>query len=558
MRAISPQVVLAWMAFGYVLLRAMRYLLGARVYLTCALSGVRAWTVSRAQIDSGELRLLALCDDELIAAGFRHQGFLQVTPFLTYYDGPVPLSLFVNEQLPAHALVRRAMAPEYGRLVEIEIVTELGERGQVVTLNIPYASTFIPPRMRLESYPGAAVAELVERHAARLTTEPRSVESHADAELLVKHLETDVNEVRSLYRARKWVIPTTDPSLDRFTLRGAFGLTRYSQRVFGGQLPKKDLSVSQDHSTPAPIPFEEQRALRIEADLHDALHVAEFPQAPPGTPWALLTVIAVTALLSFVAMAWLFDGRFAALILAAVTLHESGHALAMRALGYRDVHVFFVPLLGAMTIGRPVATSVRNRLIILLAGPVPGLWLGVVLLAIDQVYGPERWLRMPALILLILNGLNLLPFTPLDGGRALEALARPESIVRLVVHAASAAGLLALAAFMSDPIVAALGLFWVALLPRQLTSYRLRRAVAAEVADRSDFRRVVLTTLDVLASSPRYARLRAAARQATARAIGRVFSESAATPGDRAWGAVAYAAAWIPVIVAILLWYDRP
>jgi Zn-dependent protease len=281
--------------------------------------------------------------------------------------------------------------------------------------------------------------------------------------------------------------------------------------------------------------------------------VADNPEPAPGTPWPLLTVIGVSGLLSFIAMAWLWNAYVAALILAAITLHEAGHAVAMRMLGYRDVHVFFVPLLGAMTVGTSVTATVRDRLAVLLAGPVPGLWLAVVLLVIDRIYGPATLLRMSAFALLILNGLNLLPFTPLDGGRALESLTRPESVWRLVVHAASAAGLLAVAAYLRDPLIATIGLFWAVLFPRQLSGYRLRRSVAAAVHDRADVLGVVRIALETM-STPRYAAWRAGTRQMTARTLARLFAESLATPADRRWGAIAYAAAWIPAAVAFLLW----
>jgi Zn-dependent protease len=566
MRAISPQALLAWVVFGYLLLLAVRYTMGARIYLTCALRQSRARAVPREQVDPGELQLLTLCDDELVAAGFRPLGFLHVTPLLTYYGAPLPHSAFVNERLPAYAIVRRALAPEYARPVEIEIRTETGAGEHVVTLNTPYARTFAPRDMLVEGYPGASVAALVDHHRARLTTgSPVANANVANAhvanapgiESLLRGIEADVGELHAYYRAQKWVVPTADPNLERFTLRGAFALTHYSRRIFSAR-PVQQGRRAANHQPilvpPAPaLSFEEQRALRVEAELHDVLAVAEYPQAPPGTPWPLLTVIAATALVSFAAMAWLWDVTFAALILVAVTLHEAGHAVSMRMLGYRDVHVFFVPLLGAMTVGRPVATSVRNRLVVLLAGPIPGLWLGVLLVAIDQVYGPQWLLRFAALALLLLNGLNLLPFTPLDGGKALETLTRPESLWRLVVHGVSAAGLLGLAAYTKDPLISALGVFWVALLPRQLKSYRLCRAVAAGVQNRGDFRAVVRATLEVLTTPP-YQSLRAATRQATARVLGRAFAESIATPGDRAWGAVAYAAAWIPVIVAVWRW----
>jgi Zn-dependent protease len=354
-----------------------------------------------------------------------------------------------------------------------------------------------------------------------------------------------IAELRAEFRERGWVVPTTEPTFDRFTLRGAFALTHYSRRVFGAR--KKP---SQERP---PTPSEEERLLRIEADLRAIVRVADNPLPVPGVPWPLMTVIGASGLLSFVAMASLWNVYVAALILAAITLHEAGHAVAMRLLGYRDVHVFFVPLLGAMTVGRSVTTTVRDRLAVLLAGPVPGLWLAVVLLAIHQAYAPLNLLRLSALALLILNGLNLLPFTPLDGGRALELLTRPESVWRLVVHGVSAAGLLAVALLLRDPVIATIGLFWAVLFPRQLLSYRLRRSVAAGVHDRADFRGVVRAALETM-STTRYAAWRAGTRQVTARTLARLFSESLATSADRRWGAIAYASAWIPAAVATMIW----
>jgi Zn-dependent protease len=553
--------IFAWVLFGYALLYGVRYLLGARLYLTCALREVAVRPIPREQVEPAELRLLTLLDDELTAAGFRHLGFGEISPFLSYYARALPVSVFVNERIPAYALVRQHAAPEYGSLVELEVSTTFGGAAhaldcRLVTLNTLFSRPFLPRSLRVEGYQGISVAALVERHSARVAAERVShapvapaTAGHVAAEqsALEKALiltAASIAELRTDFRERGWVAPTTDPALDRFTLRGAFALTHYSRRVFGARKTK---------SQQPPVPSELERLLRIEADLQAIARVADNPEPAPGTPWPLMTVIGVSGLLSFVAMAWLWNAYIAALILAVITLHEAGHAVAMRMLGYRDVHVFFVPLLGAMTVGRSATTTVRDRLAVLLAGPVPGLWLAVVLLVIDQAYAPVALLRMSALALLILNGLNLLPFTPLDGGRALESLTRPESVWRLVVHAASAAGLLAVAAYLRDPVIATIGLFWAVLFPRQLWGYRLRRSVAAAVHDRADFCGVVRVALETM-STPRYISWRAGTRQATARGLARLFSESLVTPADRRWGALAYAAAWIPAAVAFLLW----
>lgn len=649
----SVTSVLGWAAFAYVLLQGIRYLLGARVYLTCALREVEARTVGRQQLDPGELKLLGLLDHDLAATGFRHLGFGQVTPLVTYYDKPLTVSIFANDRLPGYALVRRALAPEYARLVELEIRTALASGEQIVTLNTSFSNAQSVPGFLMEGYPGLSATQLVERHRERVAAvshtnvitfseAPESaagVSATANVESVLAQITADMREVRSLFRARKWILPTTDPSLDRFTLSGALALTRYSRGVFTryrptvgqseatARAPRLDASPKvaptmqesraaavaptieaqltdarasglEVRPTAAEKPPEAQPAaaagssakmqaaavvwpspeaqpaapagsalatdaisasfagdetsLRVEADLQVILQAAEHPESAPGTPWPLLIVIAATAILSFIAMAALWNGYVAALILAAIAFHEAGHALAMRLCGYRDIHIFFVPLLGAMTVARPAVTTVRDRLAVLLAGPLPGLWLAVVLLALDQTYGPVRLLRAAALTLLILNGLNLLPITPLDGGRALEALTRPESLWRIVVHAASAAGLLILAAFAKDPLIVAVGFAWAAILPRQILTYRLRRAVADGVNNREDFRGVARTALEVM-TTPRYARWNAATRQVAARAIGRQFAESLATSADRRWGALAYASAWIPVVAALWL-----
>lgn len=572
----SPVAVLAWAAFAFVLLRALRYLLAARVYLTCALREVEARPVDRKEIDPGELRLLSLLDQDLAAAGFRPLGFGAVTPSVTYFGGALLTNVFVNERIPAYALVRRHMAPEYGRLVELNVGTALDAGEEIITLNTPYSSAFIPTGMHIEALPGQSVAAVVDRHVARVDavrTKGRVLD-HRSLQDALSRVATGMARTRTMFRDRKWVVPTTDSRLDRFTLRGAFGLTRLA---FGGirtrraargttapgaSAPGGSAQVPAGVAAPvlAPVALpgsasisNDDRSLLVDANLLALLQVAKHPESAPGTPWPLLTVVAATALLSFVAMAALWNTYIAALILAVITFHEAGHATAMRLFGYRDVHVFFLPLLGAMTIGRQADTSVRDRLSVLLAGPVPGLWLAVVLLAIDKSYGPTGILRSAAVALVILNGLNLLPFTPLDGGRVLEALTRPESVWRLVVHGLSTVGLLVLAAVLRDPIVAAIGVLWAAMLPKSLASYRLRSAIAAVVRDRADFRGVARTALEVMMTPP-YTKWRAMTRQVTARAIARLFAESLATPADRRWGAIVYAAAWLPAVVALMLW----
>lgn len=541
--------LLAWLAFAYVTMQGLRYLLGARIYLTCALQERESHPIGSDAVEPGELRLLSLFDQELQAAGFTHLGFGLIKPLVTYYSLPgAVVSVFQCQQISVYAIVQRLIAPEYGGLIALEIVTNIAEGAAIVTQSAPHHPTFIAPDMLVESHPAASVGDLVRRHRERIIAAGVDTGAVQPATLddILESVSGRFASLRQVFRRRGWAVATADPRLDRFTLKGAFMLAHSSMRLLG----KRTARAARQ---PLPLSVEELKALRVEADLIAVQRIADSPEPAPGPPWPLMAVIAATALVSFIAMSVLWDPVVAAIILGVIAFHEAGHAFAMRAFGYRDVHVFFVPLLGGLTIGSPAATTVRQRLAVLLAGPFPGLCLAVVLLALEQATGPSHTLRAAALALLILNGLNLLPVTPLDGGRALESLIRPESPGRLIIHAVSALGLLVLAVRLEDPFLAIFGIAWAVLMPRQILAWRLRRSVAAAVSDPTDRRQVLRAALECMTSA-RYSSWRAPVRQVTARALVRLFSESVATPSDRLWGVLAYACCWVPVALAVMMW----
>lgn len=117
---------------------------------------------------------------------------------------------------------------------------------------------------------------------------------------------------------------------------------------------------------------------------------------------------------------------------AVLFLHELGHYFAMRWMGYRDPQIFFLPLLGAATTGHNDSAKPWQQLIVFLAGPVPGLLLGLLIVKVALFSHRPLLAFLPAeylppltplvTMLLIINYLNLLPFAPLDGGRVVELL----------------------------------------------------------------------------------------------------------------------------------------
>jgi tetratricopeptide (TPR) repeat protein len=111
--------------------------------------------------------------------------------------------------------------------------------------------------------------------------------------------------------------------------------------------------------------------------------------------------------------------------------HEGGHILAMRICGYQALGVLFIPFLGALATARKDDASLAQKVWISLAGPLPGLILGITI-ALSQspqgVDGLEDWLMHPtwlqqlSWVLIALNLFNLLPIYPLDGGQVVDLL----------------------------------------------------------------------------------------------------------------------------------------
>jgi Zn-dependent protease len=139
--------------------------------------------------------------------------------------------------------------------------------------------------------------------------------------------------------------------------------------------------------------------------------------------WLVTLVILGISLVAFVGtsggMKW--DLTYLGLIVAVLFIHETGHYLVMRAFGYRNLKMFFIPFFGAAVSGRNYNISGWKKVLVSLAGPVPGIVLGCVLAVVATMH---HWtgLGQFALLLLVINGINLLPVLPLDGGWSVHYL----------------------------------------------------------------------------------------------------------------------------------------
>ncbi len=131
----------------------------------------------------------------------------------------------------------------------------------------------------------------------------------------------------------------------------------------------------------------------------------------------------LSAIASFGAYAWLWGWQFAAGILLLLFIHEMGHFAVIRAKGLPAGLPVFIPLLGAYVAMRRMPQSVRDEAEIAIAGPLAGALAGLACLLLYQQTG-LRILLVLAYFDFLINLLNLLPVSPLDGGRIVAAISR--------------------------------------------------------------------------------------------------------------------------------------
>jgi len=133
----------------------------------------------------------------------------------------------------------------------------------------------------------------------------------------------------------------------------------------------------------------------------------------------LLLVVSLAVFLGAGAARW--DWKVLLLMVPVLLFHELGHYAAMRVFKYKNLRMFFIPLFGAAVSGSHYNVAGWKKVIVSLMGPVPGIALGTVM-GLAGVYFDQNWLVTGAIFTVILNGFNLLPILPLDGGWVMHTL----------------------------------------------------------------------------------------------------------------------------------------
>jgi Zn-dependent protease len=139
-------------------------------------------------------------------------------------------------------------------------------------------------------------------------------------------------------------------------------------------------------------------------------------------PKAKLLTTSATMLVSMAAYAVFWGFPFAVGFVLLLLVHELGHVIQLRREGIKASAPMFIPFLGAVVAAKSLGRDALAEARVGLAGPVLGSLGALACGVIGAVTGDPFWLAL-AFTGFFLNLFNLLPVVPLDGGRAMAAMA---------------------------------------------------------------------------------------------------------------------------------------
>jgi Zn-dependent protease len=204
---------------------------------------------------------------------------------------------------------------------------------------------------------------------------------------------------------------------------------------------------------------------------------------PKKSFWKGFLYLAISILI-FIGLGLLANPVIDLFILIGVLLiHETGHYVAMTIFGYRDVRMFFIPLFGAAVSGKARNVSATKKAIVYLAGPLPGIFLALIV-GILGILLNSVFLGQISLTLVFINGFNLLPVIPFDGGRFFVVVVFSrnryiEALFRFLAGGALVIGAL----YLQDIFIGIIGILVLITIP-----YLIKiGAVAQELGQEQDF-----------------------------------------------------------------------
>jgi Zn-dependent protease len=142
-----------------------------------------------------------------------------------------------------------------------------------------------------------------------------------------------------------------------------------------------------------------------------------------GLKFGKLLTTGGTMLISLLVYGWMFGWRYAAGFIGLLFVHEMGHFIAARQRGLQVGAPTFIPFMGAWIEMKQLPHDAETEAYVGLAGPLVGSLGALACYFVARDMGESgRWLLAVSYSGFFLNLFNLIPLSPLDGGRITAVL----------------------------------------------------------------------------------------------------------------------------------------
>ena len=263
--------------------------------------------------------------------------------------------------------------------------------------------------------PGAGAEELLAAHQLRVAAARAAgrqpVARITDTPALAEVVDSHEQRSFDFHVARGVWVPMTAPQVERMRQKKAdFDARREAARE--ESMPGEEIDFE--------AAFLRAGGSTEHVIAQDVMRTLAERELPGRGLWGNRNSLLILSLILFAAVG-IYRWRWQTVITIIVVLffHEAGHYAAMRCFGYRNVRMFFIPGLGAAVSGHARFMPGYKRVIVALMGPVPGIVAGAICWYIGYRTGTAWW-NLAAAVLVLLNGFNLAPILPFDGGRVVD------------------------------------------------------------------------------------------------------------------------------------------
>ena len=206
-----------------------------------------------------------------------------------------------------------------------------------------------------------------------------------------------------------------------------------------------------------------------------ALQEREHPKGNSAKTIFSIVLFVLTFLLVFSE-----EVNFVFYLLLVISVHELGHFSMMKLFNYQHVRMLFVPFMGAFVQGRKDEYSQKQSLIVVGAGPFPGVILGTAFIFMAS-YFKQAWMIDLGLLFLFLNLLNLIPLDPLDGGQLFKLfLKKNQDLFLLIFSLISSLLIIAIGFFIDSWLMMIFGFFMGFRVRSIQRIYRIRNELKEE------------------------------------------------------------------------------